>query len=1156
MDKEDLRKECSFGKDFLTYICYISDKNAGVIRLPGNDEQFTLWAEGVFDLDGISKVMASILTSEGTEVEKNTFAWNHETERYEYEHNGLPKGTYFAVVTAEDRKGNISNPHIVTIYSGVDINGEDDTLDTANVIILNQTPQQHYFHDAGDVDWVKFYGIADKRYEIGTSALGYKCDTIVELYDSKSNSLLHRNNGGVGENEFLSWQCSEDGVYYVRISHVNGKDCGQGTNYKLWIYYPFAGVPGTLEGRIMDEAGNGIGGAVLKSDICNIAGISESNGYYTINPISGIHTIIVTAAGFKSQSQEGVAVTSESNVSHDFILKPLPDLVSIKIEILSGGLVSNALPEVGQTAQFKATGIYYDASTEVMTGSVTWNSSDTSKGDIRNTGLFEALSEGSTYVTASLGGVTSNRVIMNVQVSKNVNIDPAQLPEIMDAGETVNFGPAVSGGTGAGFAYAIDFEPAYGAGLLVDDKFSVDETMAFAGNYVIRVTDKKNDDVWSTYTIKVPMKLEPNSFVMREDIVSQTFTLKGAAAGTTFTVTQYDPDGNDVSNNEGYGNFDNGDGGSPAEVFTYTMDDIDEIKSFKIRFVAFTPDESLENAGLHELTSGIYRVIPMDRFFITVSDTNGIAIADANVSIDYPDVTAKTTDVNGRAEFILPDADNTFSYAVTSTGYVNKKFSSGEKAVSVTLETASDAITGIVKDMSGNSLANVSLLAYQFSNFQTKYDTKTVTNGSYTINLPAGSLQGGWVVVASHEDYVPVRQTDQPVGIVDFTDANSLQKKTVISSVTATMAGDTVLLGITANPSLTSVGQIDMTVVTGSGSLSNPFFFDDTISVTYNAAENFTLIIKADTSEDNDPNNGYRAMLCFTYVANETSTGSIHSGIDLGSNRLYLNTNTQTAYVNVPVAGVTNDATIVIKQVPKTMDSTATKASPIYIYEVTALDSSTGKVLSQDDINCIEITLPIDLNTVNPGDIEAGNYVIYYAQSLAALEKDNGKVVPAANIINTDYIGNGITGSVTFRVNHLSVFGIGVAGGDRRDIDDYPQKTGDNNNNSCFIATAAYGSPLDGHVKILREFRDVYLMPNSLGHAFVDAYYKYSPNLAKLIDNHGSLKAIVQVALLPVVGMSYAALYLGHFWSMIVFTGLVVFFTVSFRYLWHRKLGI
>ena len=45
----------------------------------------------------------------------------------------------------------------------------------------------------------------------------------------------------------------------------------------------------------------------------------------------------------------------------------------------------------------------------------------------------------------------------------------------------------------------------------------------------------------------------------------------------------------------------------------------------------------------------------------------------------------------------------------------------------------------------------------------------------------------------------------------------------------------------------------------------------------------------------------------------------------------------------------------------------------------------------------------------------------------------------------------------------------------------------------CYIATAAFGSPLEGHVEILRQFRDKYLVSTSPGRAFVAAYYRYSP---------------------------------------------------------------
>lgn len=75
----------------------------------------------------------------------------------------------------------------------------------------------------------------------------------------------------------------------------------------------------------------------------------------------------------------------------------------------------------------------------------------------------------------------------------------------------------------------------------------------------------------------------------------------------------------------------------------------------------------------------------------------------------------------------------------------------------------------------------------------------------------------------------------------------------------------------------------------------------------------------------------------------------------------------------------------------------------------------------------------------------------------------------------------------------------------------------------CFIATAAYGSPLDSHVEVLREFRDSYLMTNPVGRSLTSAYYRLSPPAARFIDEHPGLKPIVQAALLPAVALSAAA---------------------------------
>jgi hypothetical protein len=79
----------------------------------------------------------------------------------------------------------------------------------------------------------------------------------------------------------------------------------------------------------------------------------------------------------------------------------------------------------------------------------------------------------------------------------------------------------------------------------------------------------------------------------------------------------------------------------------------------------------------------------------------------------------------------------------------------------------------------------------------------------------------------------------------------------------------------------------------------------------------------------------------------------------------------------------------------------------------------------------------------------------------------------------------------------------------------------------CFVATAAYGSLMEPHVKILREFRDRFLLDNTLGKRFVSLYYSYSPPIADVIAKHDSLRAMVRISLLPVVSVSWIALKIG-----------------------------
>jgi hypothetical protein len=73
----------------------------------------------------------------------------------------------------------------------------------------------------------------------------------------------------------------------------------------------------------------------------------------------------------------------------------------------------------------------------------------------------------------------------------------------------------------------------------------------------------------------------------------------------------------------------------------------------------------------------------------------------------------------------------------------------------------------------------------------------------------------------------------------------------------------------------------------------------------------------------------------------------------------------------------------------------------------------------------------------------------------------------------------------------------------------------------CFIATSCFGNYNHPFVRILREFRDRFLLKNSIGKNFVKWYYAHSPKYAQIIRNNLILKVITQILLIPVVFIAY-----------------------------------
>ncbi|MBM4371530.1 MAG: fibronectin type III domain-containing protein [Deltaproteobacteria bacterium] len=103
----------------------------------------------------------------------------------------------------------------------------------------------------------------------------------------------------------------------------------------------------------------------------------------------------------------------------------------------------------------------------------------------------------------------------------------------------------------------------------------------------------------------------------------------------------------------------------------------------------------------------------------------------------------------------------------------------------------------------------------------------------------------------------------------------------------------------------------------------------------------------------------------------------------------------------------------------------------------------------------------------------------------------------------------------------------------------------------CFVATAAWGSPMEPHVATLRAFRDRVLLRSAFGRGLVDAYYTDGPVLARVVEGSPALRALARLVLWPLVGVAWLSLTLGPAALLVVLLSLAGAATGLWR--WRRN---
>lgn len=179
------------------------------------------------------------------------------------------------------------------------------------------------------------------------------------------------------------------------------------------------------------------------------------------------------------------------------------------------------------------------------------------------------------------------------------------------------------------------------------------------------------------------------------------------------------------------------------------------------------------------------------------------------------------------------------------------------------------------------------------------------------------------------------------------------------------------------------------------------------------------------------------------------------------------------------------------------------KLTRVIGFENTYLMSSNFTLSQQDTV---DIKIPVHLNDLATLDTSAFvNLHIYHWPGPDRKWEDVTSQIVERNIeqayITVRMQGNQLKGN--------DYFSVGT-----------PQPPSPGGSSSCFIATAAFGTPFAKEVEILRKFRDTRLMKTASGRAFVRFYYRHSPPIADFIRNKPKAKAFVRIMLKPVVWLA------------------------------------
>jgi hypothetical protein len=231
-------------------------------------------------------------------------------------HNFDTIGHYQIIIQATDIYGNTSLPLTASVIQiiGPDVFEPDDTMEQAKPVVINaREARRHTFHDYGDEDWIKFYGIVGKVYRIEISHLESNSLPEIDFYGPGNTFLFTEPlyDFVIDGESFMEWIVDSEGIYYVCVRNKDPELFGANTGYDLRVGYPEGSFPGLIFGKVTDKDCKPLQDIIIKTS-AGRTGISNSMGLFEFDHEVGTYNITFESVFYENKTCSIKVSTIES----------------------------------------------------------------------------------------------------------------------------------------------------------------------------------------------------------------------------------------------------------------------------------------------------------------------------------------------------------------------------------------------------------------------------------------------------------------------------------------------------------------------------------------------------------------------------------------------------------------------------------------------------------------------------------------------------------------------------------------------------------------------------------------------------------------------------------------------------------------------------